>query len=144
MRRAFSLVEVLIATGVLLVALVAILGLFGVTTQQTIGTRYHLLASHLASSLFETYRGRPTAVLDQLPAATLTVPDFLAVPAARDLLTARAPEIEDDLKAAGFTMQVKVERDFGGNLDLDRLDMTLEWSEEGRRVRQAYARLILP
>lgn len=144
-RRGFNLVEACLAILILASVYLPLSQVFHVSTAGTISSRNHLVAQHLASNFFELYRVKKDVLLRPMSGApVLTVTDLLGDQAAHELLTARAPAIENTLKYAGFTMKVEVERSVEGKIGLDRLEVRMDWKEDGHPCTRTHARLVAP
>ncbi|MBI4863263.1 MAG: hypothetical protein HY815_23810 [Candidatus Riflebacteria bacterium] len=140
-----SLVEAVLAILILSVAYLPLAELFHMTSQQTIKSRNHLVAQHLASDLFELYRVKENAILKALSGSgLLKTDDLLASAEVRSLLTGGARPIEDVIAFGTFKMAVEIERSVDGRTGLDRIETTVEWLEDGQRRSRTYARLVAP
>ena len=70
-ERGFSLIEALIATGILAVSLVSLAGLFGLAIRSNIAARSTTTATVLAQQKLEELRALPWTGLNQSPANAL-------------------------------------------------------------------------
>lgn len=74
--RAFSLIEVTLALGILSFGLVVLLGVFSTGLSAGVKSKAEVSASHLASSLLATRRATPTQAITGFPIPPLsTAPD---------------------------------------------------------------------
>jgi hypothetical protein len=142
-RPALSLVEALLAAVFLAIAYLPLAQLFHETSQETIKSRNHLVAQHLATNLFEIYRVKADDILQALSGTdTMTTENLLSSDELRDLLSGGAQEVRDLVLFSRFKMKVEVTRGVGGLLGLDRLVATLEWQEDGHPRSHTYARIV--
>lgn len=140
MRRGLSLLEVVLAIAILATAYVPLAELWSFTTDAAIQSRAHLLALQLSRNLFEVFESRTDTVLAALDDRGISA-DVLANAEVRSALTGGAPQTEELLKSGRFRMPVTVTRRVGSLRGLMRIEMTIQWEEEGHVRQLRHARL---
>lgn len=138
-----TLVEALVGVLILVVGFLALASVSSTSAAMARQACDRLLARQLALSVIGLHRRRPDMVR---PAEGETAPrvrsDWLTDEAARTALTSGDGELEKQLGARRYRIESKVEAAIDGLDRLDRLDVQVQWMEEGRGRAIRFVRLV--
>jgi uncharacterized protein (TIGR02598 family) len=134
--KAFSMVEVVLALGIMSFCIIALIGLFSVGVNTSKESAEEMLAAHIMQSLLTTRRAAPDKDLD----ATFPLPKILSDDAKSDILLDANGNITTTLSSARYRFSYRITGTSSNVAPITVVYLRLAWPAQatGGNIQGAY------